>query len=297
MSNKYVPLDRLREFSESISVFFDVITQSFKPMLMAVLTVAGPVLVLGAIGTEYAQGGQSPYDAIFALFGWGSPVHESDQLTSWLATLVNAAGSIMAYVVVVIFVLEYHRLKRVPSTQEVREALRGVWSRAFGAWIVVVLWCFAAALLFVIPGIYFWVALSLTVTALFAEGLSVGDATKRSRMLIRNDWWWVFGYLFIILICSAVIGWVAELPSFAIALFVRYTAETGGEGVTLTLEILASIVRVISHIVTGCISALTAVAPVVIYYREIERTEGSGLLQRVETIGTNEAPHTSTESF
>ena len=287
MSDKYVHLDRLRPFAETISAAFDVIRLCFKPLMILLLKVAGPLIVIGAIGVEYTER-ESVANAFLAAFGIGGT---TSSVPIWLAVtalVVSTLASLVASTVAVIYFLEYHRLKRVPSVDEVQLALQGVWVRAIGGWLVMGLLVLLGFVVLIIPGIYLSVALSLVVVVQFAEGATIGDAIKRSMTLIRNDWWWALIFLVLMYCCAAIVSFVADLPG-TIFLFVEtMTKDTVGETVMTGIKILGAVIRVVSNILTMCVTSLFTTAVVVLYYREVERTEGSGLLGRLNAIGGGE---------
>jgi len=300
MSDTYVHLDRLRPFSETISATVDVIRLSFKPLLMALLKIAGPWVVVGAVLTAYTEG-QSLGEFYSMVFGGSGPLGSSAPTAmlslgiSLFASIASMCALVIAYTTVMIFVLEYHRLQRVPMVDEVRLAVRGVWGRAFGGWFVTILLVAAGLFVLVIPGIYLAIALSMAVVIQFAEGATIGAALKRSMALVKGDWWWAFLFLVLMYICAAIVSFVFEIPGSALLIVEMMTAETAGEALTMFMNIVGIMVRTISNILTICVSAFVAVAVVVLYFREVERTEGGGLLDRIQTVGGEEANTTTTE--
>lgn len=296
MSDKYVHLDRLRPFSETLSVTFELIRNVFKPLMILLLSVAGPLLVVGAIGSEYTQD-QRPYEAILSGLGMGDSTSDQPLLLFWLTIIVNLFADLVASVIVVIYFLEYHRLKRLPTASEMRFALRGVWLRAFVGWFARMILMILGFLVLIVPGIYLSIALSLVIVAQFAESLSVGDALKRSMTLIKNDWWWALLFLVLIFLCAAVVELIVDVPGSALYFVEAMTKDTGS-GVTITaVQIVGSIVRVVAQILTTCVTALASTAVVVLYYRELERTEGSGLLERISAIGGGDVTTPSSEPY
>ncbi len=295
MYDKYVPMDRLRPFAETISATFELMRNAFKPLMILLLTVAGPIIVLAAIGLEYTER-ESPYAAILAEFGFGQSSSTVPLWMFYVAIVIDFCADLVASVVVVIYFLEYHRLHRLPTVPEIRIALQGVWTRAFAGWFARTMLTILGLVVLVVPGIYIGIALSIMIVAQFAESLTVGASIKRSLTLIKGDWWWAFFYLVLMFLCALFVGWVVDLPGSALFLIEVMTKDTGSEATTIGLQIVGSIVRVAAHILTTCITALASTAIVVLYYREVERTEGSGLLGRVSAIGGGDVSAFSTDN-
>jgi len=263
----------------------------FKPLMTLLIRVAGPAIIVAAIASEYIQASQ--WESMLSTLGFGSPSSARPEFII-LAVLASWCASLISSVVVVIYFLEYQRLKRVPAVEEVRDALRGVWLRATASWLSY--WALSAvAFLFLfIPGIYLYVAMCLVLPAQFEESLSVGDALKRSMVLVKSTWWWSFAYLLLIFLCAAIVSVIVELPGSAIYLVDVLTKDTGSAFTSQALQIVGSVVRVVSQIATTCVAALAATAYVVLYFRLVERAEGKGLLARVGAIsGTEGASLTS----
>ncbi|MEU3275313.1 YciC family protein [Saccharomonospora sp. NPDC006951] len=66
--------------------------------------------------------------------------------------------------------------------------------------------------LLVIPGIWAYVVLSLATPALILERAAVGQAMRRSALLVQGAWWRVFGVLIVALLATFVIGFVIQIP-------------------------------------------------------------------------------------
>ncbi len=84
-----------------------------------------------------------------------------------------------------------------------------------GASLLIMLLVLIGTILCILPGIYLYVALSFTTPALILEGQSVTNALRRSRALVKGDWWRVFGILLLAFIIVFIISGVITIP-FAI---------------------------------------------------------------------------------
>lgn len=264
--------------------------------MIVLLKVAGPIVVLAAIGTEYTER-ESVANAFLAALGMGEATSTIPLWLAIAALVVSTLASLVASTVAVIYILEYHRLKRVPSVEEVQLAVQGIWMRALGGWITVILLVLVGYVLLIIPGVYLTVALSLVVVVQFAEGATIGAAISRSRALVRNDWWWALIFLVLLYCCAAIVSLVASIPGTLILLVETMTKDTASDTLMTIVQALGSAIRVVANIVTTCITSLFTTAIVVLYYREVERTEGSGLLERLNAVGGGEVLAPSTEDI
>ena len=110
----------------------------------------------------------------------------------------------------------------------------------------------------VIPGIYLLVALYFAAQAVVAEDRHPFDALRRSRELVRGDWWRVFG---IGVVFSVMIGLVGGILNFGL----RAAADAADRQ---ALELLGSMVGDVFTI------AFTALAATLVFFDLRARTEG-----------------------
>jgi hypothetical protein len=75
----------------------------------------------------------------------------------------------------------------------------------------------AGFVFFVIPGIWLAVALYFASQAVVAEGRSPVDALRRSRELVRGEWWRVFGIGVVFSVAVGVVSGLVSLVAGAVA--------------------------------------------------------------------------------
>lgn len=67
-------------------------------------------------------------------------------------------------------------------------------------------------LLFLLPGVWIGILLSLAVPALILEHGTITGSLKRSRELVRNNWWRIFGMIVALIGISMVVQLVVSVP-------------------------------------------------------------------------------------
>lgn len=82
----------------------------------------------------------------------------------------------------------------------------------FGLTVVVTLLVAVGLVLFIVPGVWLFVLFSLAAPALVLERGSIGDALRRSPVLVRQFWWRVFGVLLLAMLIGFLISFVIQLP-------------------------------------------------------------------------------------
>jgi hypothetical protein len=111
----------------------------------------------------------------------------------------------------------------------------------------------------IVPGIYLGVALYFSTQAVVAEDRSPVEALRRSRDLVRDQWWRVFG---IGIVFSVMIGVVGALVDYGL----RFAADAAD---LQALELLGSMVGDVFTI------AFTALAATLVFFDLRVRQEGT----------------------
>lgn len=139
-----------------------------------------------------------------------------------------------------------------------------------------------AGVLLLIPGIYLFVATSLSAPVRMAEDSTAGSAISRSMELVRDHWWQTFGIIVLILIVAMLLSVIVQLPAWLLMLFsFEALASSAMEG-TGVLGVIMTLVDVISVIIA---SLLIDTAVAAQYFSLVEHKEGPGMLARIEQIG------------
>ena len=136
-----------------------------------------------------------------------------------------------------------------------------------------------AYLCLIIPGIYFTYAWGLAIPALMVENRRGRQALKRSRALVRDHWWSVFGATTIASVLAGVIGGVFGLLA-AGALFFGVD-----EGSTLGMS-LVTIANIIGTVIT---TPFAAAVTVLLYFDLRVRKESFDLVLMAERMGGEDA--------
>lgn len=204
-------------------------------------------------------------------FGWGY----------FVGLFLSYAGS-MALIAVTIGHMRIVQMGKEPSLANLAQGLPG---RSLGIWglsFLVGLMVFFGMFLFIIPGIFIAVKLSMASSAYIMEDEGVGDAISSAWEVTKGYWWDTLLIIIVMYILVAVAAIIVTVPTSIGALLL------GNSGV---LESTAWA----STVVTGLGSLLTAIGNlfyVILYvsftlqYLNLkERKEGGGLRAKIEALG------------
>ena len=283
-------LRKSRNFSDVLSTIFDVVRESFRPLFVAIIYIAGPYLIVGAIAYGMAfKDMTSPFwfEALDVTGGFGG-------LTTMLSTMAVAVilmlvASLMQMVTVYSFFRFAQRERYYPSVDEVREEMRGTMGMTIGTYILSAMILFVAFLFLFIPGFYLMVPMSLILAIRFNEAGSFGEAMSRCFRLVSERWWWTFGILIIIYLAEATVSGLFSFPVTIISMAgVAAGIEDGNAPLLLDIVIISVII--VSQVASFLVATLLYVATTVLYYNHAERIDASGLNERIESLGGEVPP-------
>ncbi|HEY8402525.1 MAG TPA: hypothetical protein VIK89_14755, partial [Cytophagaceae bacterium] len=150
---------------------------------------------------------------------------------------------------------------------------------AIGSYLIIML----GMILLIIPGIYVSVALSLLFIVMIKEKASFSNAVSRCFYLIKGKWWSTFGLLFIMGMIQSMILYAFSLPITIL------TAVIGS--MTMNMEQGATIFTTVWSAVYMLMSTFTYALPIIAvcfqYFNLVEMKESKGLMERIESIGTD----------
>jgi hypothetical protein len=129
-------------------------------------------------------------------------------------------------------------------------------------------------------GVYLYVRVSLASAALVLEKASVRTALTRSGVLVKGDWWRVFGILLLVQVISYVVSQVMVIP-FAIIGGISLFASPDEGGATA----LFLLVTVGSGLATFLVSPFTSGARALLYVDRRMRAEGLDLTLQAAARG------------
>ena len=273
-----------RDFGQKINATFDFIVQNFKPLILAVLYIAGPPALIGGFFMGSYQSGilglikqsrETQLDGLMSTF----------TSVGLLALFLGIAG-IAATLAVNAYMLEYEDGNRSITPEMVWNRMKGYILRSIGYSIAMFFLAMIGFVFFVIPGLYLAIALSLMYMVMMRENLDLGDTFRRCFYLIKDKWWSTFGLIFIMGIVSGIIGYIFQIPTMIVTLS---SVLQIGDGMN---EIWSTVGGVIATVGSVLVRTLVLVAIAFQYYNLVERREGAGILGAIDNIGKTDTPRT-----
>ncbi|MFC0432855.1 hypothetical protein [Kutzneria buriramensis] len=120
-----------------------------------------------------------------------------------------------------------------------------------------ILLAFLVGLIGLCAGAYFYTTFALAQAALIMEPQPVLTALRRSRWLVRDNWWRIFGITLLASLMVSVVSYVAQTPlQFTSAISSAYTINPAGEA--NAAELIRSALSPATMIVYVFVTALVA---------------------------------------
>ncbi|MCF8230881.1 MAG: hypothetical protein K9J27_01735 [Bacteroidales bacterium] len=275
-----LPLRKHRDLGDTISATFEFIRYNFKNLLKIILFFAGPWYLASAILSSFFYSNIGNMAYVDGQFSW---LNLLSGFLSGVATLV-AILSIYSYIRLY---LEYGYDNSKISLSTVKSYMLQNLGSFIGAGLLITLIMIVGFFLLVLPGIYFGIALSVTLVALMIEDLGVGDAISRSWNLIKGNWWVTFGLILLLIIIQAIIVYAVIMPFGALFGFSIFSIA---QEQTVTNAHIA--ISILFALVNAFVSLLAQMIPTVgiamHYFSIVEKKEGAGLREQIENMGSEQ---------
>ena len=102
-------------------------------------------------------------------------------------------------------------------------------------------------MLLIIPGVIFLVYWGFAIYIFFSEKVGIMGSLKKSRKIVKGNWWRVFGYGLLLIILVALVSAVFDFPS---QLVVSFFGALAGESYPVWTIIFSGFWQVLSEIVS-----------------------------------------------
>lgn len=124
---------------------------------------------------------------------------------------------LVAYALVTVsslsYIKSYINNRGVVNFQEVQNETKNKFWSYVGLFILVYIIILIGSLFCFLPGIYFWVVLTLSIPILIFQNRGIGDSISDAFMLIKDNWWETFGILIVVQILTVVVSYIIDFPA------------------------------------------------------------------------------------
>lgn len=272
-----------RDFSELFSATFSFIKQEFKLFFTCLLIYAAPALVIAGILYGFIMNNffsmatrmDSFEESGFSILGF----------KYLFFILVMMIAFVMIYGITLGYIKSYIENEGKLTRDIVWNSSKQYFLKLIGFGFVISIIVFFASILFIIPGIYFSIALSLVFTIGVLEDETLGKSISRSMYLIKDNWWVTFGGLIIIGLITYIIVMIFSIPNVIMVFFNTFLSirnKTNPGMVFIIIQIICSLIYSMGFIMYFIPIIYLAFQ----YHNLVERKEEPTLLDDIESIGT-----------
>ncbi|RSK24335.1 hypothetical protein [Hymenobacter metallilatus] len=282
-----------RDFGQKIGATFEFLAAHWKPLGKCLLYFVLPAAILTGLGMGLAQtqlfGGSTAArigSGRFSTFSYMGPAY-------WFGLLASLIG----YILLGATVYGYLRARiETPAEETVTPRQVGQFVARYSpplllSSIVTIIIVVFASMLLVVPGIYLGVALSLVWAVQVLEDGDLGFSLRRSVNLINHKWWSTLGLTFVVSLIIGMLGIVFQIPQY-VAIF----------GKAMHWEFLSSDVLLVAGGIFAAMGNLLLYSILMValafqYFNLVEKKDGFGLRQMVQTLGSSPAPVVHNAAF
>ncbi len=292
-NNSYIEFKKERDLGSIISDTFKFIRENWKSYFSAIIKIAGPFILVGAIVMVFFMGSfsgifsdiqgntNSDPSAIFGLLG---------SMFGWLGllALVGVTIYVMVSVTSLYFIKSYINNNGKVDFAEIRtNTFKNIW-KFLGLGILIVIMVLFGIMLCYLPGIYLAIVFSLATSIMIFEGKSVGDTISHSFTLIKGQWWTTFGVFLVVGLLVTILGSIFSIPALIYQLIKMGTMlgeNDPAEVFNLFKDPVYIALNVLSYVGKYILSSITLIASVFIYYDLNEQKNLTGTIEKIDSLG------------
>lgn len=283
MNQEHIQFKKQRELGEILSITFKFLRENYKSAGKIFLRLVGPVFLLLIAAITY-------YSWSTVGLSFFSP---NSNLTVNL--IIPLAVLMLAYLLYISAMTGtiYHIIQSYINNRgaimaaEVSAGMRNDFGKllllTFISWVII----FAGMMLFIIPGVYLAVPMSLVTAIMVFRRNGIGDSISESFQLIKDNWWMTFASIMCIGLIVYVIGIVFQLPAILYYLVKTITMAQEGSASDPSelLGVGFIVVNVISSTIQYLVYSITPIAVAFIYFNLNEKQNFTGTYETIQNLG------------
>lgn len=285
MDKPQVELKKERDLGQVINATFAFIAQEIKPLSKIIGTLILPLFLIMSILSVYLQQklGTSLYTGGNITFLFSAEY--------WIGILFILIFSIITHTLLIAVVYNYMKIyvekgtKNI-TTSEIIFHIREWFWRILGTNIAIFFLIMAGIIVFIIPGIYMAIPLSLITAIMVFEDIPMSEAFSRCFKLTKDNWWRTFGLLLLVSIIVYSIAMIIIMPLTIINLVDTLHSYKSQEEVArnFSQSTLTLVTNSIQTILTYIASILIYITLGIMYFNLREKKEKPSLADQIEKI-------------
>ncbi|MCE3281671.1 MAG: hypothetical protein K0Q66_408 [Chitinophagaceae bacterium] len=282
MAQQKIYLRKVRDFGENLGDTFQFLRQEFKPLMKNFLLIAGVFLLAAAIVSAiYQTQLWSVFDRIGTGNGQPGDIFGAIFTGSYfLIIFLGVAASVAMNLTIACYFKLYDLDETSPSLEAVWEEFRKHFFPALGLMILIWLLIVVGLVFCIVPGIYLMVVFAPAIMIMVNEDASIGETFSRCFALVKENFWLSFAvYLVAYLIYAFSAGVIGMILGLMVG--VGSYVSTGGD-----MQSSMATVSAITNVFGYCFYVIFAISVGLNYYSLTERMDGTGIMRKLDTLGS-----------
>ena len=282
MQNQYIQFKKQRELGEIISVTFKFLRENYRALIKSITQVVAPtfILLIAALAYYTYTVAGSPLAAIEGNSG--------EFIISFFilaVTLLLFYASL--YGTILHYIKSYIENNGTVDEAEIKTGAQDDLGKLFMVFIISAVIVFTGLILFIIPGIYLMVPLSLVATVLVFNKMSLGDSISYGFSLVKDHWWTTFFSIVVIWLLVYVIGLIFQLPLIIYTSIKMITIAQEGSlaDPVSNSDWVFILLNVVSSVIQYLLSSIFVIALAFIYFNLNEHKNLTGTYETIDKLG------------
>ncbi|CAM4191968.1 hypothetical protein [Gillisia limnaea] len=282
MQNNYIQFKQKRELGEIINATFKFIRENYKTLFKYLVSLVGPSFILLVAALSYYTY-SVPASILQSMdFSSGDFIIAFSVLALTLLIYYS-----YLYATIYHYIKSYMKHDGETDETEIRSGVKNDFGRLLILFLVSAILMFAGFILFVIPGIYLFVPLSIVSAIMIFKQTNLTDTISYAFTLIKDNWWMTFITIIVTGLLVYVIGLVFQIPLIVYTLVKMMTMVQEGSAaemasysdwVLIVLQVLASLIQYILYSISVIVIAF-------IYFSLNEEKNLTGTFEQIDNLG------------
>ena len=301
--SKPITIRKTRDFGEKLNATIEFIRGNFKALFRSIIFIGGPFMLITSVLMGFYQN-----NVMWLTSRSTVPFDSSEDFLTDIAvvSLLTMFFSILTFALVVTIINEYIVIYMEKQSNDIEPA--EVWQRVKKDYLMILISSIGYSVVvmvgtvfFIVPGFYLFVTLSLIYTAQITERTGFFNAFTRCISIINGKWWSTFGINLVCWFIWGVLAYALLIPYYIITFAeLFHNVADGGQPVVFnepsTVTKVLTIVFSAFYVIGSYIVMMVPITGVAFqYFNLVERKESTGLMQKIDTFGTQEANTDSEE--
>ncbi|MBE7640223.1 hypothetical protein GUB10_07735 [Salegentibacter sp. BLCTC] len=285
MKPDYINFKQEREIGDIISYTFKFIRENYKAYFKSIVQIIWPAFLLLIAAVSYYT-----YSTIGNTFMF-------NQDGGFFISFGSLFIGLLLYFAVM-NVAAFHSVKSYVHNKgeinqdEIKQGVKTDLGKMFGLGAITWILIFVGLIIFIIPGIYLSVPLSIAAAVLVFKNESIGGSISEGFHLIKNNWWMSFISLFLIWLIVYVISFVFQIPVLIYSFIKMFTImeenAASGPNVADIFDWVYLSLTIISSAIQYLLYAITPIGVAFVYYNLNEQKYFTGAYESIENLGKND---------